>query len=185
MTTNKELQQALNELYKRYGNTLKLLSDSLDKIEKLEKRKPKTIIKEVEVEKEKIVTVEKPIEVEKETIRIVEKEVPGPERVVTKANPADAGLRRENKQLKSRIEELELQKEKIVTVEKEATGDLKEAARLLAASEMNKEDLSEGQIFKLLQKSSEEEVKKKIGFWAQPLPTPDKPETNKRYIGKK
>ena len=33
--------------------------------------------------------------------------------------------------------------------------------------------------------SSEEEVKKKIGFWAQPLPTPDKPETNKRYIGKK
>ena len=50
---------------------------------------------------------------------------------------------------------------------------------------MNKEDLSEGQIFKLLQKSSEEEVKKKIGFWAQPLPTPDKPETTKRYIGKK
>ena len=150
---------------------------------------PVEVIKEVivtkEIEVEKIITVEKPVEVEKETIRIVEKEVPGPERVVTKANPADAGLRRENKQLKSRIEELELQKEKIVTVEKEATGDLKEAARLLAASEMNKEDLSEGQIFKLLQKSSEEEVKKKIGFWAQPLPTPDKPETTKRYMGKK
>ena len=94
-------------------------------------------------------------------------------------------LERENKQLKSRIEELELQKEKIVTVEKEASGDLKEAARLLAASEMNKEDLSEGQIFKLLQKSSEEEVKKKIGFWAHHYRHPDKPETTKRYIGKK
>jgi len=216
MTTNKELQQALNELYERYGNTLKLLSDSLDQIDKLEKRKPKTIIKEVQVEKEKIVTVEKPIEIEKETIRIVEKEVPGPERIVevpgpertveriveiekivevpvtefvdkivTITNPADAELSKENKQLKAKIEELELQKEKIVTVEKEATGDLKEAARLLAASEMNKEDLSEGQIFKLLQKSSEEEVKKKIGFWAQPLPSPDKPEATKRYMGKK
>ena len=116
------------------------------------------------LEKEKIITVEKPVEIEKETIRIVEKEVPGPERVVTKANPADAGLRRENKQLKSRIEELELQKEKIVTVEKEATGDLKEAARLLAASEMNKEDLSEGQIFKLLQKSRSSEVYTYVRF---------------------
>ena len=78
MTTNKELQQALNELYERYGNTLKLLSDSLDQIDKLEKRKPKTIIKEVQVEKEKIITVEKPVEVEKETIRIVEKKYQDP-----------------------------------------------------------------------------------------------------------
>lgn len=185
MTTNKELQEALNELWKRYGNTLKSLSDALDQIETLEKRKPKTIIKEVEVEKEKIVTVEKPVEIEKETIRIVEKEVPGPERVVYETNPTDAKLKRDNKQLKSRIKELELQKDKIVTVEKEASGDLKEAARLLASSEMNKEDLSESEIFKLLQKSSEEEVKRKIGFWAQPLPEPDQTETNKRYIGKK
>jgi len=34
-------------------------------------------------------------------------------------------------------------------------------------------------------KITEEEVKKKIGFWAQPLPDPDQPETTKRYIGKK
>ena len=62
---------------------------------------------------------------------------------------------------------------------------MREAARLLAKSEMNKEDLSEDEIFDLLQKSSEDEVKKKIGFWAQPLPDPDQPETTKRYIGKK
>ena len=185
MTTNKELQEALNELWKRYGNTLKSLSDALDQIETLEKRKPKTIIKEVEVEKEKIVTVEKPVEIEKETVRIVEKEVPGPERVVYETNPADAKLKRDNKRLKSRIKELESQKEKIVTVEKSASGDLMEAARLMASSEMNKEDLSESEIYKLLQKSSEEEVKRKIGFWAQPLPEPDPTETNKRYIGKK
>ena len=173
------------ELYKRYGNTLKLLSDSLDKIEKLEKRKPKTIIKEVEVEKEKIVTVEKPIEVEKETIRIVEKEVPGPERVVTQTNPADPVLKREIKQLKNKVKELEEQKEKIVTVEKTASGDLREAARLMALSEMNKEDLSEDDIYNLLQKSSEDEVKRKIGFWATPLPDDTTPRTDKRYIGKK
>ena len=185
MTTSKELQQALNELYERYGNTLKLLSDSLDKIDKLEKRKPKTIIKEVQVEKEKIITVEKPVEVEKETIRIVEKEVPGPERIVERTNPADPVLKREIKQLKSRIKELEEQKEKIVTVEKTASGDLREAARLMAVSEMNKEDLSEDDIYDLLQKGSEDEVKKKIGFWATPLPDNTAPITNKKYIGKK
>ena len=114
-----------------------------------------------------------------------EVEVPGPERVVTKVNPADAGLRKEIKELKAKVKQLEKQKEKIVTVEKSASGDLREAARLLATSEMNKEDLSEDEIFDLLQKSSEDEVKKKIGFWAQPLPDPDQPETTKRYIGKK
>jgi len=201
MTTNKELQQALNDLYERYGNTLKLLSDSLDQIDKLEKRKPKTITKEVQVETIVIKEIEKPIEVEKEIIRIVEKEVPGPERVVTKTNPVDGELKREIKQLNARIKELDNLKQTEVVVEvpvteyvdspptvieKEATGDLKQAARLLASSEMNKEDLSESQIYDMLQKSSEDEVKKKIGFWAQPLPIDTSiQETNKRYIGKK
>lgn len=185
MTNKLELQQALDQLWERYGNTLKLLSDALDKIEDLENQEPKTIIKEIEVEKEKIVTVEKPIEVEKETIRIVEKEVPGPERVVTQTNPADPVLKREIKQLKNKVKELEEQKEKIVTVEKTASGDLREAARLMALSEMNKEDLSEDDIYNLLQKGSEDEVKRKIGFWATPLPDDTKPKTNKRYIGKK
>jgi len=76
--------------------------------------------------------------------------------------------------------------EKIVEVEKTSTGDLKEAARLMAQSEFNKEDLSEEDIYNLLQKSSEEDARKKIGFWAMPLPTDtDKPQTNKRYLGKK
>ena len=56
----------------------------------------------------------------------------------------------------------------------------------MAQSELNKEDLSENDIYNLLMKSSEEDVKKKIGFWAMPLPKDtDKPETNKRYLGKK
>ena len=39
----------------------------------------------------------------------------------------------------------------------------------MAQSELNKEDLTEEEIFNLLQKSHEEEVKRKIGFWAVPF----------------
>lgn len=85
-----------------------------------------------------------------------------------------------------KIVEVEKIIEKPVEVEKAATGDLREAARLMAVSELNKEDLSVQEIYDLLQKSSEEDVRKKIGFWAMPLPKDtDKPETTKRYIGKK
>ena len=183
MTTKEELQATRDSVWERYGTALTQLSTALDKIDKLEKRKPE--IKEIEVEVEKIVEVERKVEVPKEVVVTREVEVPGPERVVTKVNPADEGLRKEIKKLKAKVKQLEKQKEKIVTVEKSASGDLRSAARLLATSEMNKEDLSEDEIFDLLQKSSEEEVKKKIGFWAQPLPDPDQPETTKRYIGKK
>ena len=57
----------------------------------------------------------------------------------------------------------------------------------MAQSEFNKEDLTEKQIYNMLQKTSEEDVKKKIGFWAMPLPKSDtdSKDTNKRYIGKK
>ena len=55
----------------------------------------------------------------------------------------------------------------------------------MASSELNKEDLSEEEIFNLLQKSSEEDVRKKIGFWAQPLPTDTDQSSNKIYISKK
>lgn len=76
------------------------------------------------------------------------------------------------------------------TIEKAATGDLLEAARILATSEMNKEDLSQEEIYDMLQKGSQEEVKRKIGFWAMPLPkdTDDnngESNTDKIYIGKK
>ena len=70
-------------------------------------------------------------------------------------------------------------------IEKESSKDLHEAARLMAQSEFNREDLSEQQIYKILIKESEDEVKKKIGFWAMPLPTDDKAPTNKKYTGKK
>jgi hypothetical protein len=80
MTNKKDLQIALDNLWERYGNTLSMLDDALGRLEK----KPKEVIKEIEVEKviEKIVEVEVPVEVEKETVVTVEKEVPGPERIV-------------------------------------------------------------------------------------------------------
>jgi len=82
---------------------------------------------------------------------------------------------------------VEVEKEVPVEVEKAATGDLKEAAHLMAISELNKEDLTEQQILEMLQKSSDEEVKRKLGFWAVQLPKTDveKTPTNKKYIGKK
>ena len=153
---------------------------------------------------ERIVEVEKPIE--------IIKEVPGPEQIIQVEVPVEKivevenldrinNLSDDNKKLKKRIIELEqiVNKqpevvEKIVEVpvevpveiEKAATGDLKHAAKLLAQSEFNKEDLTVDQIFEILQKSSEEEVRKKVGFWAVPLPKQDPSNTtDKRYIGKK
>ena len=57
----------------------------------------------------------------------------------------------------------------------------------MAASELNKEDLSADQIYNILVKSSEEELKKKLGFWAINLPKDGdiQKNTNKRYIRKK
>jgi 3-phosphoglycerate kinase len=157
---------------------------------------------------ERIVEIEKPVEIIKEVLgpeRIVQVEVPV-ERIVEKQVVVENldrvnDLTEDNKKLKKRVIELEklVNKqpevvEKIVEVavevpveiEKAATGDLKHAARLLAQSEFNKEDLTVDQIFEILQKSSEEEVRRKIGFWAVPLPKQDPSNTtDKRYIGKK
>lgn len=173
------------------------------------------IIKEIPVEKvvEKVVEVEKPVEVEKEVLRTIEKEVPGPERIVEVPGPErrvevpgpERVVLREDT---SKIEELEvlnqklknhvisLQKElntrsdqfEIEIVEKESTKDLRHAANIMAASELNKEDLSADDIYEILVKSSEEELKQKLGFWAVPLPKKgdlqDK-NTNLRYTRKK
>ena len=142
------------------------------------------------VEVEKIVEVEKPVEV----IREVEKVVVDNERITT--------LTTDNKSLKQRIAELEKQLlekptvvEKVVEIEKPvdriiekaASKDLRDAARLLARSEMNKEDLTEDDIFEALQKSSEDEVKRKLGFWAIPLPGADSEAgpVNKKYTSKR
>ena len=187
----------------------------VEKIVEKEVEVPVEVIKEVIVEKEipieveKIVEVEVPKEVEviKEVTRVVEKEVPGPERIVevpTKQRVVKVentervnellkelgALREENNNLKMAppkvVEKVvEVEKEVPVEVEKPASGDLKEAARLMAQSELNKEDLSEKQILDMLQKSSEEDVKKKIGFWATPLPKADKdPDINRTYTTK-
>lgn len=68
----------------------------------------------------------------------------------------------------------------------QGSGDMQEAARLMAHSEMNKEDLSESEILEMLQKLSEEEVKRKMGFWAMPLPTgDDDTPANIKYTGKR
>lgn len=63
--------------------------------------------------------------------------------------------------------------------------DLRTAARLMSQSEMNKEDLSDEEIYDRLVKLSEEEVKKTVGFWAMPLPKSDDATVNKKYIGKR
>ena len=147
------------------------------------------------------------VEVVKEVIKEVE--VPGPERVVEVEKVVEDTTRidqltSDNKNLKKRIKELEeivskqpdviekiVEVEKTVEVpvevEKAATGDLREAARLLAYIEFNKEDLTTDQIFEMIQKSSADEVKRKLGFWAVPLPKDDisNNDTNKQYIGKK
>lgn len=136
--------------------------------------------------------VEKPVEVIKEVEKLVQVED------TTKIDQ----LSKDNSALKSRIRDLEKEVsiqpiivEKIVEVDREvpveveraSTKDLREAARLMARSELNKEDLAEEEIFSLLQKASEADVRKRLGFWAVPLPkSGDQTDTtNKRYIGKK
>ena len=63
--------------------------------------------------------------------------------------------------------------------------ELAEAARLMAISDLNKEDLSETEIYKRLIETSDSEARA-TGFWAVPLPTADEPKTapNKRYTTK-
>ena len=202
MSNVKEVVQGLQD---KYHTTLKLLVDALDKIELLEKqldKKPKEVIiekeieviKEVPVEVEKIIEVEKPIEVEKETVVIREVEVPGPERIVEKEIEVIKKVEVPVEKIVEKIVEVEKIIEVPVTefvetkpevIEKESSKDLHNAARLMAESEFNKEDLSEAQIYKILMRQSEEEVKKKIGFWAMPLPSDHQQPTNKKYTGKK
>ena len=193
---------------KKYKKTLKALDDKPKEViveKEVEKivEVPVEVIKEVVVEREvpveKIVEVEVPKEVEviKEVERIVEKEVPGPERIVEVPGPervkevvVPLASEQERKYIQQ-IQALEntiqdINSKEPEVIEKASNNDLREAARLMAQSEFNKEDLSEDDIYKLLVKSSEEDVKKKIGFWAMPLPKDtDKPDVNKRYLGKK
>lgn len=65
-----------------------------------------------------------------------------------------------------------------------SSGNYRDAARLLANSEWNKEDLTEQDIYDMLIKMSEDEVRSKIGFWAMPLPKDNSPSANKTYTTK-
>lgn len=141
--------------------------------------------------------VEKPVEIIKEVEKIVHVQMP----VIREDTSKIEQLSKDNAALKGRIRDLEKEisvpptvVEKIVEVEKQvpveveraATKDLREAARLMARSELNKEDLTEEEIFNLLQKASDADARQKLGFWAVPLPKSDQTDTtNKRYIGKK
>jgi len=134
-------------------------------------------------------------------------EVPGPERIVEV--PVDRIVELPViKEDTAKIEKLEGQIQKLKNhvlmlekdlntksnefeiefVEKESTKDLRHAANIMASSELNKEDLTANEIYDILVKSSEEELKQKLGFWAVPLPKKgdmDNKNTNRRYIRKK
>lgn len=194
MATKDQLEKALNDLWERYGNLLAMLDDSLDKLEE----KPKEVVREVVVplatkqekayqHKIKQLTAElkaKPKEIIKE-VTVVE-HVPKEIHVEVVNKEVEDELRRQIKKLEKELAKKpkeiikEVVKEKIVEgprrpieIEKASTGDLREAARLMAASELNKEDLTEKEIFDILMKSSQEEVNTKLGFWAVPLPKAD------------
>ena len=191
----KDLKDKAKQLAKKPKQVEVIKEVPVEVVKEIVKEVPVNVEVEKVVEKEKI--VEKPIEVEKIVEVVKEVEVPGPERVVIRTDDSKIkDLNQSNERLKNRIKDLEkevnkkpevIEKEIPVEVEKPASGDLREAARLMAQSELNKEDLTEQQIFDMLQKTSEEDVKKKIGFWAMPLPKSDtdNKDTNKRYIGKK
>ena len=191
----KDLKEKAKQLAKKPKEIEIIKEVPVEVIKEIEKVVEREVPVEVEKIKEKI--VEKPVEVEKIVEVVKEVEVPGPERVITVE--ATETVKRLNKELQLVKNELDQEKQKQpeviekivekevpVEVEKPATGDLKEAARLMAGSELNKEDLTEDQIYEMLQKSSEDEVKRKLGFWAVQLPKDNNlPPTNKKYIGKK
>jgi|TARA_B110000858_G_scaffold198491_1_gene265685 hypothetical protein len=151
---------------------------------------------------EKIVEIEKIVEVEVPVEKIVEK-------IITKEGPERVHVVPGKPQIVERIVEkiVEVPVEKIVEkevirviektvegpsrpvqVEAPATGDLRIASQLMARSELNKDDLTEEQIFDIISKLSEDEVNKQLGFWAIPLPNggdTDSDEDGKpRYIKK-
>ena len=148
-------------------------------------------IKKVKVPVEKIVEVpvEKIVEVPVEIEKIVEKivEVEKPERVhVVASKPEIIEVEKIVEKIvevpvekiveKEVIREIEKTVEgpsRPVKIEAPATGDLRIASQLMARSELNKDDLTEEQIFDIISKLSEDEVNKQLGFWAIPLPKQD------------
>jgi|TARA_R110001592_G_scaffold71690_1_gene218974 hypothetical protein len=138
-----------------------------------------------EVIVEKIVEVDKIIEIEKIVEVPVEKIV---EKIITKEGPERVHVVPSKPQIIEKIVEVPVEKivekevirvvektvegpSRPVQIEAPATGDLRVASQLMARSELNKDDLTEEQIFDIISKLSEDEVNKQLGFWAIPLPT--------------
>lgn len=152
------------------------------KLQRQLKKKPK----EIEVVKEVEKIVEVPVEVEKiiEKERIVEKPVEV-ERIVEveKLVTDDEKISELATEVERLIKELDAEKNR-----NQGKTTPAHMAKILANSELNKEDLSEQEILELLEKSSEEDVKRKMGFWAVPLPRDDNDSQvnqSKKYIQKK
>lgn len=150
-------------------------------------------------------TEKKSSEFESET-KILEKivEVPVEKIVHVEDTQRVDALTQDNISLKKHIKQLQQQLdepvpvvEKIVEVEKiipveverAASGDLREAARLLSVSEINQQRHTAEDIYNILLKCSEDDVKKRLGFWAVPLPKSPDHDTDqhmdKKYTGKK
>jgi hypothetical protein len=110
-------------------------------------------------------------------------ETKGKEVVVPISSESERRYINKINQLQHKITELESTPP--TEVERPSTGDMKETARLLAASEFNKEDLTQKEIFDILVKQSADEVNKTLGFWAVPLPTASSDNNDKpRYTRK-
>lgn len=153
----------------QYVEVEKIVEVPVEVIKEVEKIVEVEVIKEVE----KIVEVEKPVEIVKAVEKIVEVE-----KLVEDNNKVDT--------LTAEVDRLvkELQQEK--AKQPDARDELREAAAIMANSELNKEDLSESEIYDMLQKTSEEDVKRKLGFWAVPLPKDDNDLVQpKKYLSKK
>lgn len=86
-------------------------------------------------------------------------------------------------ELTAQLEQLSVERERFVEEQQlqaeRDKDDLKKTAHVLANSEFNKEDLSEDEIYAMLKKSSAEDVKRKMGFWAVPLPNKSDLDDNK------
>ena len=201
----KSLQQQLKEKPKEVVKEIEV-EVIVEKEVPVEVEKMVEVERKVEVPKEVVVTHE--VEVPGPE-RIVE--VPGPERVVEVPGPEkivykdkivevektvvdvenEARLIEQVNELQTKLEKIRKQKTteviKQVPVEVAVAteNDLAHTARLLVDSELNKEDLTEQELIALLQRSSEEDVQKQIGFWATSLPDQEQQEIESHYIGKK
>lgn len=110
--------------------------------------------------KSKVVEVEKIVEVPVEVERVVE---------VENTDKIEE-LAQEVERLLAELEIAKASEQQLTEkLEKQDTEDMR-IARELANSVLNKEDLSETEIFDMIQKNGHTDVRKRLGFWATPMP---------------